>query len=97
MEWEHHTISSARMGLIMEEKTQKTRKQLARNLMLENQRLAAEQKKQLEYLDKEVYTNQPTDAYFSQFNTTTRWQNISTLYFAVGVLRFSSQAMYLQS
>jgi hypothetical protein len=72
MEWEHHTISSARMGLIMEEKTQKTRKQLARSLMLENQRLAAEQKKQLEYLDKEVYTNQPTDAYFSQFNTTTR-------------------------
>jgi hypothetical protein len=46
MEWEHHTISSARMGLIMEEKTQKTRKQLARSLMLENQRLAAEQKKQ---------------------------------------------------
>jgi hypothetical protein len=44
-----------------------------------------------------VYTNQPTDAYFSQFNTTTRWQNTSTLYFAVGVLRFSSQAMYLQS
>jgi len=26
----------------------------------------------MEYLDKEVYTNNPTAAYFMQFNTTSR-------------------------
>lgn len=28
----------------------------------------------MEYLDKEVYTNNPTAAYFMQFNTTSRWR-----------------------
>ena len=45
MEWEKQTVGIANMGLIMEEREQKTKKQLARELMLENQRMAAEQKK----------------------------------------------------
>ncbi|CAF4142405.1 unnamed protein product, partial [Adineta steineri] len=38
----------------------------------DNQRLANEQRNLKKYLDSVVYTNQPTAAYFMQFNTTTR-------------------------
>ena len=38
----------------------------------ENLRLSAEQKSRAERLTKEVYTNEPTAAYFTQFNTSSR-------------------------
>ena len=38
----------------------------------DNRRLAQEQNSHKEFLDKEVYTNPPTAAYFMQFNTTSR-------------------------
>eukprot|EP00118_Oscarella_pearsei_P000531 m.5175 g.5175 ORF g.5175 m.5175 type:complete len:380 (+) comp12381_c0_seq1:62-1201(+) len=72
VEFQQQALHTAHTGLLLERKTEKTKKQLARELMLENRRLAEEQKARLADLDREVYTNKPTDAYFAQFNTTTR-------------------------
>lgn len=38
----------------------------------ENNQLADEQKARLNYMDRVVFTNQPTTDYFTQFNTTSR-------------------------
>ena len=48
------------------------RRQLNAQMAGENRRLDAEQKAHQEYLNKDVYTNKPTAAYFMQWNTTTR-------------------------
>lgn len=40
--------------------------------MEENQLLALAQKEKERYYNEVVYNNTPTDAYYSQFNTTTR-------------------------
>ena len=41
-------------------------------LVEENKRMAKEQAARLNHIDQEVYQNRPSDAYFSQFNTTSR-------------------------
>lgn len=38
----------------------------------ENKRMGVEQKNHKEYLDKIVYSNKPTAAYYEQFNKSTR-------------------------
>ena len=40
----------------------------------------------MDYLDKEVYTNPPTAAYFMQYNTTSRWGPLNTLWKAVMIM-----------
>ncbi len=47
-------------------------KEILHQVTDENKRLDYEQKSHKNYLDKVVYTNQPTAAYFMQFNTSTR-------------------------
>ena len=47
-------------------------KQLEHDLYNDNQRLSNEQKNLKGYLDRIVYTHQPTAAYFMQFNTSSR-------------------------
>ncbi|XP_061717085.1 RIB43A-like with coiled-coils protein 2 [Cydia pomonella] len=51
---------------------QRKRKEIARQLMEENQLLAMAQKEKEKYFREVVYNNTPTDLYYSQFNTTTR-------------------------
>ncbi|XP_050672951.1 RIB43A-like with coiled-coils protein 2 [Leptidea sinapis] len=48
------------------------RREMARQLMEENQLLALQQKEKEKYFKEVVYNNTPTDDYYSQFNTTTR-------------------------
>ncbi|XP_047998471.1 RIB43A-like with coiled-coils protein 2 [Leguminivora glycinivorella] len=48
------------------------RKEMARQLMEENQLMAMAQKEKEKYFREVVYNNTPTDLYYSQFNTTTR-------------------------
>ncbi|XP_045778627.1 RIB43A-like with coiled-coils protein 2 [Maniola jurtina] len=48
------------------------RRELARQLMEENQLLALQQKEKEKYFREVVYNNTPTDEYYAQFNTTTR-------------------------
>ncbi|XP_074645300.1 RIB43A-like with coiled-coils protein 2 [Tubulanus polymorphus] len=71
-EWERQQMVNARAGILMEREQDRTLKELQKQLADENQRLAAEQKANLDYMDKEVYTNQPSAAYFMQFNKTSR-------------------------
>ncbi len=56
----------------MEKKKEQESRELLKRLDDENKRLQYEQKSHQMFLNKTVYTNQPTAAYFMQFNTSTR-------------------------
>lgn len=71
-EFDKRRIVEAKAGMIAEKQLERKEKELLKKLVDENQRLHYEQKSHQEYLDKVVYTNQPTAAYFMQFNTSTR-------------------------
>lgn len=58
--------------MIIEKQLERERRAQEYNLYQENQRLSNEQKNLKGYLDRVVYTNQPTAAYFTQFNTSSR-------------------------
>lgn len=53
-----------------EEENQNT--EIKKKVAKQNEDLSQEQKFQQEYLNKVVYTNAPSENYFSQFNTTSR-------------------------
>nr|KAG5701911.1 hypothetical protein BaRGS_014976 [Batillaria attramentaria] len=71
-EWERQTNANARAALLLEREMDRKRRELNKQQADENRRLGQEQFAHKEFLDKEVYTNPPTAAYFMQFNTTTR-------------------------
>ncbi|TGZ75644.1 hypothetical protein CRM22_000272 [Opisthorchis felineus] len=71
-EWDAQRLKSAKLGLLLERELDRTTKQLKKQLAEENLKLALDQKAFQEHLDREVYTNQPTADYFTQFNTTSR-------------------------
>ncbi|CAK1589212.1 unnamed protein product [Parnassius mnemosyne] len=48
------------------------RREMAKQLMEENQLLAMQQKEKEKYFKEVVYNNMPSDEYYAQFNTTTR-------------------------
>lgn len=56
----------------MEKQIEREKRTYEQDVLHDNQRLATVQHNQKAYLDQVVYTNQPTAAYFMQFNTTTR-------------------------
>lgn len=58
--------------MIFEQRADEQKKCLLKTLNEENKQLEHEQKAHQEYLKNVVYTNQPTAAYFMQFNTSTR-------------------------
>ncbi|KAF0301031.1 RIB43A-like with coiled-coils protein 2 [Amphibalanus amphitrite] len=70
--WEQKTLAQARLGVLKDRQQGRTERQLREQLAQENQRLAMEQQKKREMFDKHVYTNVPSEAFFSQFNTSTR-------------------------
>ncbi|XP_069501340.1 RIB43A-like with coiled-coils protein 2 isoform X2 [Ambystoma mexicanum] len=71
-EWDKQRNLAARAGMFLEEEECSVRKHLRKGLDSYNQQLAREQKAHLQYLEKEVYTNNPTAQYHCQFNTTSR-------------------------
>ncbi|KAA0193463.1 RIB43A domain with coiled coils 1 [Fasciolopsis buskii] len=71
-EWDRQRVKSARLGLLLEREIERSSKQINKRLADENLKLAEDQKAFKDYLDHEVYTNQPTADYFMQFNTTSR-------------------------
>ncbi|KAK7102757.1 RIB43A-like with coiled-coils protein 2 [Littorina saxatilis] len=71
-EWERQQNANARAGLLLDREGERKRREIERQQADENRRLAQEQKMHQDFMDKEVYTNPPTAAYFMQFNTTTR-------------------------
>ena len=70
--WEQKTLAQARLGVLKDRQQGRTERQLREQLAQENQRLALEQQKKREMFDKHVYTNVPSEAFFSQFNNSTR-------------------------
>lgn len=56
----------------MEKQIEREKRTYEKDVYGDNQRLANEQRNLKAYLDRVVYTNQPTAAYFMQFNTTSR-------------------------
>lgn len=58
--------------MIAEKQIERERRALQHDLYQDNQRLSNEQRNLKAYLDRVVYTNQPTAAYFTQFNTSSR-------------------------
>ncbi|CAF1363095.1 unnamed protein product [Rotaria sordida] len=71
-EWNRRRITEAKAGMIVEKNLECERRTFEHNLYNDNQRLANEQRNLKAYLDRVVYTNQPTAAYFMQFNTSSR-------------------------
>ena len=71
-EFDKRRIIEAKAGMITEKKIERKERELLQKLTDENKRLDYEQKSHKDYLDKVVYTNQPTASYFMQFNTSTR-------------------------
>ncbi|KAI5640255.1 RIB43A domain-containing protein [Phthorimaea operculella] len=71
-EWQALAKSIQREVAHMDIKDRRTRREIARALMEENQLLAIQQKEKEKYYRDVVYNNTPTEDYYSQFNTTTR-------------------------
>ena len=71
-EFDKRRLIEAKAATIAERQLERKEKELAKLLTEDNKRLEYEQKQHQEFLDKVVYTNQPTAAYFMQFNTQTR-------------------------
>jgi len=71
-EFDKRRIIEAKAGIITEKQIERKERELLQKLTDENKRLDYEQKSHKDYMDKVVYTNQPTAAYFMQFNTSTR-------------------------
>ncbi len=71
-EFDKRRLLEARAGMIKEKQMERQESELRKMLDDENKRLEFEQKSHQEHLNKVAYTNQPTAAYFMQFNTSTR-------------------------
>lgn len=71
MDWDRRSIQTARAALLRERWQQRQQRDLRRALDCSNLGLAKEQRAQKKYME-EVCTNQPTEDYFTQFNTQSR-------------------------
>jgi len=70
--WEDMSNTIARKKYVEEMKMEAERKERLKKMLDENKRLMEEQRAHKEYLNKVVYTNIPTAAYYDQFNKSTR-------------------------
>jgi len=71
-QWDQQRIQMAKTGTLLERAEKRERRAIQKALVEENKRMAKEQASRLNHIDQEVYQNRPSDAYFSQFNTTSR-------------------------
>ncbi|CAF1570306.1 unnamed protein product [Rotaria magnacalcarata] len=71
-EWNRRRFAEAKAGMIIEKHVEHEKRTFEHDVYNDNQRLANEQRNLKAYLDRVVYTNQPTAAYFMQFNTSSR-------------------------
>ena len=71
-EFDRQRVAQARAVELLTREQGRRRRELDEQFATENRRLAGEQKSHQHYLDKDVYTNAPTAAYYMQWNTSTR-------------------------
>ncbi|XP_072884361.1 RIB43A-like with coiled-coils protein 1 [Hemitrygon akajei] len=72
VEWDRQRMADARAALYRQQEEEAAARRLRQEMDTYNRRLSSEQLAHQQYLDKEVYTNPPTAAYFLQFNTSSR-------------------------
>ncbi|KAL2914447.1 hypothetical protein HK105_206014 [Polyrhizophydium stewartii] len=70
--WAVQEAANARALELLERERIRKVKERAIEMRKENEAKAVEDKRRKEYIDKVLYTNPPQDAYFEQFNTTSR-------------------------
>ncbi|KAK9753371.1 RIB43A [Popillia japonica] len=71
-EWQDYTNGIQKSILLMDKELERKKRDMEKRLADENKEMSIQQKNNKEYLQKVVYTNKPTAAYFDQFNTSTR-------------------------
>jgi hypothetical protein len=71
-EWAKQANNNAKAGMILEREQGRNQRKVNKNTADDNLKLAAEQKAHKDFLDRQVYINPPTAAYFMQFNTISR-------------------------
>ncbi|KAM5146927.1 RIB43A-like with coiled-coils protein 2 [Mantella aurantiaca] len=71
-EWDRQRILAAGAAMTLEQQEEQMNREIRKRTDQYNQQLSREQRAHLEYLDKVVYTNNPTAHYHRQFNTTSR-------------------------
>lgn len=71
-QWHLQKNSQNKAGMLLERHQQRQTREMRKMLDAENRALAEQQKNARKTLDQEVYTNVPSEAYYTQFNTCTR-------------------------
>uniref|UniRef100_A0A8C5PLI2 RIB43A domain with coiled-coils 2 n=1 Tax=Leptobrachium leishanense TaxID=445787 RepID=A0A8C5PLI2_9ANUR len=71
-EWDRHRVQAARAMLLLERQQKRQEQELRKAQDHINQQLAQAHQAQKTYMDKEVFTNAPTDKFFDQFNKSSR-------------------------
>lgn len=71
-DWDTLALRISKQAVLKERQQEREQKEYERAVREENERLNQEQKSRKEYMDKVVFTNEPTAAYFEQFNTSSR-------------------------
>ncbi|XP_077325484.1 RIB43A-like with coiled-coils protein 2 isoform X2 [Lithobates pipiens] len=71
-EWDRRRVQEARAMVLLERQQKRQEKELRKEQDHINLQLVQAHEAQKNYFNKEVFTNPPTDAYFDQFNTTSR-------------------------
>ena len=70
--WELQAEANRRAALRLEAQNQRERRAVNERVSGENAQLAAEARQRQEFINNKLYTNQPTQAYWDQWNTSTR-------------------------
>lgn len=71
-EWDRQRMLAARAAMTLEQQEEELNREIRKRMDQYNQQLSREQRAHLEYLEKVIYTNNPTAHYHRQFNTTSR-------------------------
>ncbi|XP_077122749.1 RIB43A-like with coiled-coils protein 2 [Ranitomeya variabilis] len=71
-EWDRRRAQEARAMVLLERQQKRQERELRKEQDHINLQLVQAHKAQKNYIDKEVFSNAPTDEYFDQFNTTSR-------------------------
>lgn len=72
LEWDRQRMLTCKAGQVMEQRQERLRAQLRKEVDDANKYLNQEQRAHQDFLKNEVYVNNPTAQYFAQFNTTSR-------------------------
>ncbi|KAF2901612.1 hypothetical protein ILUMI_04569 [Ignelater luminosus] len=72
MEWDDYTNGTQRTIAMMDKQLARKQREKNKEIAEENKRMAVDHKNYINYLEKIVYSNKPTAAFYEQFNKSTR-------------------------